>query len=129
MAIFFEFELMLFKFANLGSDSGVDEIREMLVNLSPGVDDGFNSRVENEQVALEVWGMLIASLFPNAPLPQSTEFIGSPRYQGYCLPESKVLFIFSADDCFTFVKTPTGEALDRMLGSETNLSSWTSYSC
>lgn len=121
------YDLMVSKFAGLGIDSSHAEIRKMLISLSPGIEDGLDSHIENGDEALEVWRELISVLFPDAPLPKSTEFGWSSRYQGDDLP-SGVLFVFSERDCFTRDKTPVGKALDTMLQRKTSVTTWTTYS-
>ncbi|MFN9604919.1 MAG: hypothetical protein ACK6A7_15935 [Planctomycetota bacterium] len=122
-------KLMVSCFETLTTDSSVEDIREMLVKMAPGVEDGFDSHVANSEEAVEIWGELIRVLYPGAPQPEGTLFIGSPRYQdGWDLPIKKVLFVFSEDACFKRVKTPAGKQLDFMLGKKTKLKSWTEYS-
>ena len=122
-------KLMTSCFESLTTDSSVDDIREMLVKMAPGVEDGFDSYVENSEEAVEIWGELIRVLFQEAPQPEGTLFIGSPRYQdGWDLPQNEVLFVFSEDECFKRVKTRAGKQLDFMLGKTTNVASWTEYS-
>ena len=123
-------KLMLSRFESLNIDSTVDDVREMLVKMARGVEDGFDSHVSNSEEAVEIWGELIRVLFPEAPQPEGTLFIGSPRYQdGWDLPQGEALFVFSEDECFERVKTQAGKELDSMLGETTELSGWTVYSC
>ena len=119
---------MVSKFAALTIDSTVDEIRIMLKQMAPGVKEALHSYVENSELAVEIWGELIEVLHQNAPAPEDAVFIGSPRYQGWDLPQNEVLLIFSENDCFESVKAQAGEALDEMIGEITSLSSWTIYS-
>ncbi|MFN9433317.1 MAG: hypothetical protein ACK6DC_00065 [Planctomycetota bacterium] len=123
-------KLMISCFEALTTDSSVEDVREMLVKMAPGVKDEFGSHVANSEEAVEIWGELIRVLHPLAPKPWDTLFIGSPRYQGgWDLPQNEVLFVFSEDDCFERIKTSAGKQLDAMLGETTTLASWTSYSC
>jgi len=96
--------------------------------MTEGVADGYNSYVQRSDEALAVWSSLFEGLHPDLPAPEGTQFIDAPRYQGWNLPLGEVLFVFAEGDCFERVKTAKGKALDRMLGTETNLSTWTSYS-
>jgi len=113
---------------DLSIEFSVDDIRLMLKNLTTAEVDGYSSYVRNSEEAIEIWGMLINELHPNAPVPESTEYINSPRYQGWDLPQGEVLFVFSEDECFERVKTQAGAVLDEMLEETTELSRWTDYS-
>lgn len=120
---------LLSAFKSLSFESTVEDVQQMLVKMAPGREDGFDSHAENSEEALEVWGELIGGLFPEAPKPESTLFIGSPRYQGWDLPQGEALFVFEENECFERVKTEAGKELDSMLGETTELNSWTNYSC
>lgn len=113
---------------SLNVDSSVDEIRAMLKNLNSVHEDGAYSYVRNSDEAINIWGTLIKELYPDAPVPESTVYITSPRYQGWDLPLEEILFVFSEDECFERTKTQTGLALDQMLEETTDLSKWTVYS-
>jgi hypothetical protein len=116
------------RFRSLSTTTSLEALQQMLQEMAQGVADGFDSYVTNSDEAMVVWGELISVLHPNAPKPGDTEYIDSPRYQGWDLPQGKVLFVFSEDDCFERVKTGAGRALDEMIGETTELSWWTTYS-
>ena len=121
---------LLSAFESLSIESSVEDVQQTLVKMAPGREDGFHSHVENSEEALEVWGELIGSLFPEAPKPDGTLCIGSARYQGnWDLPQGEAMFVFSEDECFERVKTEAGKRLDSMLGKTTELAEWTNYSC
>ena len=123
-------KLMLSCFESLTIESTVNDVQQMLLKMAPGVEDGFNSHVVNSEEAVEIWGELIQVLYPGAPKPEKTLFIGSPRYQdGWGLPRGEALFVFAENECFERVKTESGKKLDSMLGETTELASWTIYSC
>lgn len=121
---------LLFRtFDQLSVSSAVGEVRKMLLSLTEGVADGASSHVENSELAIDIWSKLIEGLYPGTPLPQATEFIDAPRYQGWDLPKGEVLYVFPEDECFELVKTVGGKALDTMIGETTELSTWTTFSC
>ena len=53
-------------FKSLTAKSSVSDVRTMLLSLTKGVADGYDSYVENADLAIEVWGMLIEQLHPEA---------------------------------------------------------------
>ena len=121
-------KFLVARFRSLRTTTSLEALQQMLQEMAHKIPDGFDSGVINSEESVAVWGELIGQLYPNAPKPEGTVFIHSPRYQGQDLPEGEVLFVFSEDDCFERVKTASGEALDSMLGDETKLSTWTIYS-
>lgn len=121
-------KFLVARFRSLSSTTSLEALQQMLQEMAQGIANGFDSYVRNSEESMKVWGELIGQLYPNAPKPEGTAFIDSPRYQGWDLPQGEVLFVFSEDDCFERVKTASGKALDSMLGKETELSTWTSYS-
>jgi len=111
-------------FQSLNIASSVEEIRAMLKGMTQS--EVVKECKAKQLEALGIWSLLINELHPNAPSPEDTVFIGSPRYQGWDLPRGEVLFVFRY--CFEQVKTQDGRALDEMLGEKTSLATWTTYS-
>lgn len=120
--------LLVKAFKDLTVHTSVKDIRSMLKSLTRHKGRKLESYVVNSEEAIEIWGALISELFPNSPIPESTEYISAPRHQGYDLPQGEILFVFPEGKCFERVKTTAGKALDAMLNKETILSTWTEFS-
>lgn len=115
-------------FRSLSIDTPLEVFYAMLESMATAVVDGGSTLVKREHEAIRLWSVLLSTLFPGTPEPEGTEFIDSPRYQGWELPQGEVLYVFSEEACFQRVKTEAGRLLDRMLGEKTELVTWTSYS-
>jgi hypothetical protein len=120
--------VLLSHFRSLSNRSTVQDIRQLLEDLTPQPDVEGCSIVRNLPVALAVWAELISELHPTAPKPINVDFVENPRHQGGALPPGEVVFIFSEADCFERIKTKAGRALDLMVGYRTEVSTWTDYS-
>lgn len=108
---------------NLSVGSSVDEIRSMLKNLTTVYEDNSSGIIYSEQ-AINIWGILIKELYPEAPAPTYRDFFSSDPYPFLALEQEEFLFVFSEDECFERTKTEAGLALDKMLEETTELLRW-----
>lgn len=115
-------------FGSLSAHTPLETLHAMLESMATPVTDGGSTWIKREREAIRLWSVLLSALYPGSPEPESAEFIDSPRYQGWELPQGEILYVFSEEACFQRVKTEAGRLLDRMLGEKTDLVTWTSYS-
>ena len=116
------------RLSELDDNSDADQVKEMLESLTSGVEDGFDSYVENGEHAVVLWTAILGSAFPALPHPESTLMIGSPRYQGQDLPVGEILYVFPESECVNYAKTRKGAALDAALGRPVPVLTWTIHS-
>jgi hypothetical protein len=70
-------KLMISCFEALTTDSSVEDVREMLVKMAPGVKDEFGSHVANSEEAVEIWGELIITSIGTETLGHVVHWVSS----------------------------------------------------